>query len=164
MPLAVRGEGMANQTNEVTIHGTVTSGVGAAGGFTELPWAQRQFETKLGFRPFPGTFNVRLKPADEEIWRVLRAQPGIEITPEPGACLSYCYPVLVNGRIRGAVLRPEVHQYPADIVEILADTHLRSTLGLAEGDEVELLVCAAMEGPEAEIPFSPTLPRLGGGS
>ena len=123
----------------LSLHGTVTSGVGAAIGFTELPWARKQFETKLGFSPFPGTFNVRLQAEDETAWNRLRSRLGIEITPELGACLSFCYPVVVNGRIRGAVVRPEVPSYPAGIVEILAHVHLRSTLGVADGDSVELM-------------------------
>ncbi|HEY3115172.1 MAG TPA: DUF120 domain-containing protein [Chloroflexota bacterium] len=130
---------MTNATNEVTIHGAVTSGVGAAVGFTELPWARTQFETKLGLRPVPGTFNVRLQPGDEAIWNRIRAKPGIEITPEPGACLSYCYPVRVNGSLPGAVIHPEVPGYPNDIVEVLSDIHLRSALEVGDGDTVELV-------------------------
>ena len=117
----------------------MVTGVGAAAEFTELPWAHEQFKEKLGFPPFPGTFNVRLTPSDVATWSRIRAQAGVEITPEAGACVSYCYPVLVNGSVHGAVLSPEVPNYPADVVEILAETHLRSILGVADGDAVDLV-------------------------
>ncbi len=138
--------------DEVTLHGVVMSGVGAAARFTELPWARGQFETKLGFRPFPGTFNIRLQPSDEAAWSQLRARPGIEITPEPGACLSFCYPLLVNGRISGAALRPEVAGYPQDIVEILAAIHLRSALGLVDGNAVELCFTTSLDSDGSSLP------------
>lgn len=132
---------------ELVLHGNAVTGAGVAASFTELPWAQRQFQTKLGLRPYPGTFNLKVDPADEAAWRRLRAEPGIQILPdEAGACLSRCYPVLVNDRIRGAIILPEVAGYPPDVIEIIAEGHLRSTLGLADADPVALRVTAAGEG------------------
>jgi riboflavin kinase len=45
--------------------------------------------------------------------------------------------VKVEG-IEGAMVRPEMSSYPRDLVEVIAPISLKSSLGLADGDEVTL--------------------------
>src|SRR6185503_4593139 len=126
---------------EVTLHGVVASGVGQAAGFTELPWAARQFEEKLGFRPWPGTFNLRLvDEADRELWRRVASQPGIPIEPEAEACAAWCHTAVIGEAIAAAVILPCVMGYPSDQVELLAPEHVRSKLALKDGDRVRVRI------------------------
>jgi riboflavin kinase, archaea type len=127
---------------ELALRGVVTSGLGKAAGFTEIDWVREQFAQKLPFAAWPGTLNVRLLD-DESLaqWRMLSAQPGIEIEP-PGrsACVARCYEVLVAETVPGAIILPHVADYPSDQIEVLAATNLRRELGLADGDPVTLRV------------------------
>jgi CTP-dependent riboflavin kinase len=45
-------------------------------------------------------------------------------------------PVLVAGRYRGVAFQADEPGYPADLVELLCEVHLRDTLGLHDGDPI----------------------------
>ena len=51
--------------------------------------------------------------------------------------------VLIEGKIRGAIVVPEVTRYGEDVVELLAPVYLRRALKLRDGDQVtvEILDC-----------------------
>lgn len=136
---------LSADSQEVILIGVAASGLGRASQFTHLPWASEQFARKLKLRPIPGTFNVRL--ADDEIrsrWESLKREAGIEIDPpDVGSCVARCYPVLVNDRIRGAIILPHVPGYPEDQVEVLAEQSVRAALSLKDGDGVTLRVRVA---------------------
>jgi riboflavin kinase len=89
--------------------------------------------------PYPGTLNLRLTAAFAlTSWQRIRTTwPGRRLrSPDPAFCDATCFPVLVNGKARGAVVLPHVEGYPADVLEILAAERLRDALGLVDGDEV----------------------------
>lgn len=123
------------------IEGTLVSGLGEGAQFTQLPWAAREFREKLGFAPYPGTLNLTLSG---EAWADARSRlqraAGIAIVPPSGYCAAKCFAVTVNERIEGAVVLPEVGNYPSDKCEILAAVGLRQALDLRDGDRVRLWV------------------------
>lgn len=125
----------------IVLRGRAVSGAGVGARFTQLDWVQRQFEQKLGLIAWPGTFNVHVDSADQELWSRVRAEPGIEIEPgEPGACVGRCYRVVINERLQAAIVLPEVPGYPDDRIEIIAPERVRTSLGLRDGDPVVLRV------------------------
>lgn len=77
-----------------------------------------------------------------QIFNNLKATAGIEITPEePSFCSAMCYPVLINGRLRGAIVFPLVQNYPENKMELIARDRIKETLQVMDGDfiEVEIL-------------------------
>lgn len=128
-----------------TLHlqGEVCAGQGEGAGFVQLPWVRREFAAKLGFEPYPGTFNLRMAGADWESARERIAhEPGIPITPEPGFCPARCFRVVLDGRVTGAAVLPDVRGYPADKLEIVSAVPVRRTLGVADGDRIAVhMVC-----------------------
>jgi 2-phosphoglycolate phosphatase len=122
--------------------GRVVSGLGQGASFTQLEWARIQFVRKLGIDPFPGTLNLILDaPADLRVWSEIKATTGILIAAtEAGSCDARCYPVRIEDRIPGAIVLPEVHDYRADRVEVIASLSLRETLTIADGDRLEIRV------------------------
>lgn len=44
------------------------------------------------------------------------------------------------GKIHGAVVMPQVPNYPDDLVEVLAPVNLREALRLKDGDAVEVAI------------------------
>jgi riboflavin kinase len=133
--------------SSVVLRGRAVSGAGVGARFTQLDWVQRQFQQKLGLLAWPGTFNVHVNGADQELWRRVRAEPGIEIEPEePGACVGRCYPVVINERLQAAIVLPEVPGYPEDRIEIIAPERVRTSLDLRDGDPVVLRVLLTGSG------------------
>lgn len=125
--------------NPLAFSGRLQSGLGEGAGFVALDWVDRQFHERLGFRPYPGTLNLAMQG---EQWtrtrELLRSAPGIPIDPPPGFCAAKCFRVRIAGRIDGAIVLPEVDDYPADKLEIVAALGVRAELGLADGDLVTL--------------------------
>lgn len=97
----------------------------------------------MAIEVYPGTLNLEItEPKDLKAFEQLKMQKGIEITPEqPSFCSAMCYPVLVAGKIKGAIVFPLIADYPKNKMEIIAPVHMRKTLSLDAGDliEVELL-------------------------
>lgn len=122
----------------ILVKGRVFSGLGKGSEFLKLPWVRRQIEEKLGFKPYPGTLNIKI---DEH--SPLRDNPEwadwIEITPEPGYCHGKCIKCYIN-EIECAIVMPEIAGYPADVLEVIAPINLREKLGLRDGDLLTVVV------------------------
>ncbi len=131
------------EAETLVLVGEACSGLGEGASFTALEWVRREFLSKLGFEPYPGTFNLRMGGADwEAAKRIMARGTGIAITPEPGFCAAKCFHVVVGGCITGAVVFPEVAGYPADKFEVISAVPVRQALGVADGDRVAVsLLC-----------------------
>lgn len=129
------------EAETLLLEGVACSGLGEGAAFTALGWVRREFLARLGFEPYPGTFNLRMSGAAwEAAKRVMAREPGIAIMPEPGFCAAKCFHVVVAGRITGAVVFPEVAGYPADKFEVISAVPVRQALGVADGDAVAVSV------------------------
>ena len=128
--------------------GVIFSDLGLAATFMSLDWVQLALKQSLGFAPFPATLNVRPKAAaDAEIWRRMKSESaGMPLaSSEGGFCGARLYPVEIVGaagegakRIVGAVLVPEVNDYPSDKIEIVAPVRLKDHLDVRDGDSITL--------------------------
>jgi len=114
----------------------VFSGVGEGAFYVSI--YSRRFLEKLGFRPYPGTLNVRLSGRAEELNGCLsRIKPILIDPPEiPGARLGrvHVYPAEIEGfNDTVYIVRPLITVYKGDVVEFIAKVSLRETLNLRDG-------------------------------
>jgi len=130
----------AGSNNRVKIRGKIVEGLREAGNFTQIPWVKKQFISKLSIDPYPGTLNLEV--VDHESLRKfkeLKATKGKEIVPEdPSFCSAQCYPVLIGGRIKGAIVFPLVEGYPENKMELIAREHIKKALSVKAGDDLEV--------------------------
>lgn len=64
---------------------------------------------------------------------------GKEITPEdPSFCSAQCYPVLIGGQLKGAIVIPLVRDYPENKMELIASEKIKDALSLNTGDLLEV--------------------------
>jgi riboflavin kinase len=123
------------------LQGTLCSGLGEGASFTQLDWVAHAFREKLGFVPHPGTVNLNLTG---DAWSKARARlrqtAGIAIIPPPGFCAAKCFAVLLNERVEGFAVLPEVPDYPANKLEIVAPVFVRRELNLRDSDCVNLWI------------------------
>lgn len=125
----------------IKLRGTVTSGVGESRFFTEIPWVKKQLIDKLGIKPYPGTFNITVLDEHREKLNTVRQSQGIEIIPEDVSfCTANSFPVLVNGKIKGAAIVPLVSNYPQAQLEVISAENIKQSLSLKDGDPVEVEV------------------------
>lgn len=113
-----------------------------------LDWVQASLKQCLGYSPFPATLNVRPRTnEDAQVWR--HAQNGIRALPLPpvdgGFCSARIYRIEIlppahpeTNKVEGAVLLPDVKDYPMDKIEIVAPMRLKDHLGLSDGDPLTL--------------------------
>jgi riboflavin kinase len=103
---------------------------------------QEQFTEKLGFEPYDGTLNVRVTPSDQSKLDSLRRGGGIVIKGFEKNGRTFgdvrCYPARIQN-IDCAIAIPSRSHYN-DVMEIVCRYHLRRTLGLKDGDMVEVRV------------------------
>jgi riboflavin kinase len=125
-------------THEIVLKGKVFSGDKRGRLFVDLPWVKNQINEKLGFNPYIGTLNLQL-PNKTSLNR-LRETDGIIIMPEKGYFEGKCFKALVKEKVEGAVVLPDVPDYPPDLLEVLAPVNLRKTFGLKDGMEVKVSV------------------------
>jgi len=122
----------------IVIKGRITEGLKESGFFTHVPWAREQFITKLGIDPYPGTLNLDIIDAEDlEKLKEIRKRKGIEIIPaEPDFCSAKCFHVSICGKIEGALIIPQVPDYPESKLEIISSERIRDALSLEFGDLV----------------------------
>ena len=133
--------GTGDTNKVVTLRGVVTRGIGESAFFTEIPWVKKQFAAKLSINPYPGTFNITVMAEDLEKLGRLKEARGIEISPEDANfCAASGFPVLINRRIKGAVIIPRVADYPEAKLEMISAEHIKDSLSLQDGDQVEVEV------------------------
>lgn len=103
---------------------------------------KRQFIEKLCIDPYPGTLNLEIAdPESIRTFKELKSQKGIEIIPEdPSFCSAKCYPVLIDGQIKGAIVFPLVKDYPENKMELIAPQNIKKTLSLKTGDDLKVII------------------------
>jgi len=124
--------------HRLSFKGRVTTGLGEGQYYISLDGYRKQFMEKLGFEPYPGTLNLKLKEPFHQ-----PEASAISIVGFKDASRTFgggkCYPVTIDG-IKGAIIRPDRSSYPLNLMEIIAPVNLRKTLGLKDGDEVEVIL------------------------
>jgi riboflavin kinase len=126
------------------IKGRIVEGLGEGRHFTRISWVREQCMSKLAIDPFPGTLNLEISdPADLESFEQLKQGEGVVIHPEdPSFCSGKCFPVLIGGRLKGAIVLPVVEGYPKNKMELITALDAKEALSVQTGDmlEVEILM------------------------
>jgi len=130
------------KTDHLRIHGEVVSGMGEGGYYICQDGYMDQFEKKLGFTPFQGTFNVRIYPEEIGKLDIIRNTSGVIIDGFTSEGRSFGNVIAYKAKIHHiecAIVVPERSHY-VDILEIIAPCSVRRTLSMSDGDRVDLKV------------------------
>jgi len=130
--------------SEMILTGRVFTGLGEGAYYIQIPFYMRQFEEKLGFKPYPGTLNLKLIRRDDVLRRALVERAArIEIERFSDGRRSYGGARCIKARVGeedAAIIFIERTHYPRDVIEILSPVCLRERLGLKDGDIVSVRV------------------------
>lgn len=128
--------------------GVVFSDLGRAGAFLGVDWVREAIRERIGFDPYPGTLNLRAHGDDLSRWDEVRRNGAKSVlpSPDPGFCDAFLYAGSLDGwassagpHERVAVVVPEVRDYPADKLEIIAAVSLKQTRSVRDGDELTVV-------------------------
>lgn len=137
--------GFEEERNVFFLSGTVFTGFGEGAYYVTKSGYSGQFEEKLGFRPYPGTLNLRLRSIEDiRARKDLELLPGIVVKGFVNGERTYgdvkCFRVKINEKMDGALLLIHRTHYGQDVVEVIAGESVRKRLGLRDGDPVQLKV------------------------
>lgn len=125
--------------NELTFQGAVRTGLGEGAYYMGLPTYQEQFRKKLNMKPYPGTLNLKIDPA--EFQQFIEEKRLIPIegfkTKERSFGGIDAYRVTVNGA-DSALIIPKRTSHDSTMVEIISETYFRSAFKLKDGDRVTI--------------------------
>lgn len=137
--------GFEEKLNVVYINGVVFSGFGEGAYYITKSGYKDQFLEKLGYQPYPGTLNIKLRTvADLNARSSLDQMPGQIIEGFKNGERTYgdvkFFRVLINEKVKGALLMIHRTHYGQDVLEIVAEESLRKKLSLKDGDLVQLKI------------------------
>jgi riboflavin kinase len=133
------------RTPYLTICGRLFTGLNEGAYYISKAGYRHNLIEKLGFKPYPGTFNLRIsKPIDLQARKELEMTHGITIDGFRNGYRTYgslkCYPALINDKIKGAVIFIQRTHYDSAVVEVIAPVYLRDALKVKDHDLVCLKV------------------------
>ena len=124
------------------IKGVVSSGFGEGRYYITQKGYTKQFIKKLNFEPYEGTLNLKLSSKELRSLELLKNLGGIKIEGFDNEGRTFgavkSFQATINN-VDCAVVLPKRSHYK-DVIEVISKVHLRRTLSLKEGDEVELCV------------------------
>jgi riboflavin kinase, archaea type len=138
--LKVHLEGTGSEV--FVFEGMVVSGLFEGAYYISRDGYRNQIREKLGFDPFPGTLNVKVKPEDFEKRRRLEKHPSVMLEGFKdgersfGACRVY--PLLLNDEIRGALIVADRTIHDLSTMEIVSPIYLRRHFGVSDGDTIKV--------------------------
>ncbi len=132
-----------NSSNSVT--GKVFSGLGEGAYYISLPGYKKQFISKLGFEPYPGTLNLELASnLHQQFITKLSEFKGIIIEGFTDKKRTYgnvvCYPSIINSNIQVSIIIIERTHHGSSVIELISPIYLRKKLKIKDGDDVTVKI------------------------
>ncbi|MFX1323385.1 MAG: DUF120 domain-containing protein [Promethearchaeota archaeon] len=142
---------LKNILENILIVGEVTEGMGEGGYYVRIPGYLKQFEKKLGYKPYFGTLNLQFSDLnkillDENLEN--RIPIRIDGFEDKEAGRTYgsvdCYNCKISrlenqeNKIKAAILRIKRTHHKKNIIELLAKEYLREVLNLKDGDRLRI--------------------------
>jgi len=129
---------------ETEFQGTLFSGMGEGAYYVTQSGYRDQFVSKLGFEPYPGTLNLRVRKEDQEEVRLLEVSPFTLIEGFTNGNRSFgpakCFRGTIAEKVDGALIVPVRTHYSGDVVELISKEFLRKMLRLKDGDMVKVRI------------------------
>ena len=125
--------------------GTIISGMGEGAYYMSMKGYTKQFKAKLGYIPFPGTLNVKLKDkVYTEAKRSLDTHDGIMINGFSDGKRTYgwvkCYPAKINNSIDSALITLERTHYDDSVIELISHTNIKKAAKLSTGSQISVRI------------------------
>jgi riboflavin kinase len=133
-----------NEKEVLNFEGTVFSGMFQGAYYLSQGDYIEQIQEKLGFKPYLGTLNIRIREGDFEQRQRLERMPSIRLQGFRGENREFgggrCYPLIVNNEVEGALLVADRTSYDISVMEIIAPVNLREKFSLKDGNTVNVTI------------------------
>ncbi len=136
---------LTSSPSHVLLKGTLVSGLGEGAYYMSLEGYSKQFKTKIGYIPFPGTFNVKLgKKEYTETISQFEEMEGIHIDGYSDGKRTYgwvkCFKAKLNSTFDCLLIRLERSHHDTSIIELISKNSLRKTAKLSDNSKVTITI------------------------
>ena len=141
----ILGSSLGSSDSYLELNGVVISGLGEGAYYMSLNGYTKQFKTKIGYIPFPGTLNVKLNQLQAtQIIQQLNDLDNVVIDPFSDGKRTYgwvkCFHVTLNNSIKCELIRLERTHHDNSIIELISKNNLRKTARLQTGSKVTVRI------------------------
>ena len=129
----------------VKLEGILVSGMGEGAYYMGLRGYTKQFKSKIGYVPFPGTLNVKLEQkTHQEIIKQFETLNGVKIQSFSDGKRTYgwvkCFKAKLNNSIGCELIMLERTHHDDSIIELISDVCLRDAGKLKDGSKVSIKI------------------------
>ncbi len=124
-------------SKEISIKGTIVRGLGEGAYFMSMQHYQKEIKSKLGFKAYPGTLNIKVTKRQTDSLKKLNP---IKIEEFKSGNKTFgginCYMAKIKN-INGSIIVPDLTKHK-NIIEFIAPVHLKSELKIKDGDKIKV--------------------------
>ncbi len=136
---------LTSSPSYVLLKGNLVSGLGEGAYYMSLEGYSKQFKTKIGYVPFPGTFNVKLgKKEYTEAISQFEEMEGIHIDGYSDGKRTYgwvkCFKAKLNSTIDCQLIRLERSHHDTSTIELISKSNLRKAAKLSDDSKVTITI------------------------
>ena len=128
-----------------SVEGTIVSGLNEATEFMKKEVYKKQYLEKLGFMPYMGTLNIKLKnniipDIENELAPYLKKINGDDELGDVFFLNAVLYTKNNENIKKGAILFPTKTIYKTDTLEFITEEKLKDTINLVDGSHVSIKI------------------------
>ena len=131
--------------SHLELNGKIVSGMGEGKYYMSLKGYTKQFKTKLGYIPFPGTLNVKLN--DEKYIQAisdLSQHAGIKIDSFSDGKRTFgwvkCFSGRINNKIECELIILERTHHDKSIIEFISKNYIRKSLKVRDNSSISIKI------------------------
>tara|TARA_B110000014_G_scaffold225220_1_gene183853 strand:+ start:22 stop:714 length:693 start_codon:yes stop_codon:yes gene_type:complete len=136
---------ISKSSDSLSITGTIISGMGEGAYYMSMKGYTKQFKSKLGYIPYPGTLNVHIK---EKIFSEAISQlsnyEGVKINSFSDGKRTFgwvkCFKAKINNKIDCELILLERTHHDTTIVEFIAKNSIRKSLKIGNKSNVKIKI------------------------
>ena len=142
---AILQKSLDSSPSFVELKGTLVSGMGEGAYYMGLKGYTKQFKSKIGYVPFPGTLNVRLdKKIHQEAIKQFETLEGVKIKNFSDGKRTYgwvkCFSAKLNNSINCELIILERTHHDDSIIELISKVCIRKSGKFKDGSKVTIKI------------------------
>ena len=131
--------------SSIELKGTLVSGMGEGAYYMGLKGYTKQFKSKIGYIPFPGTLNIKLdQKIHQEAIKQLGTLEEVKIESFSDGKRTYgwvkCFPAKLNNSVDCELIILERTHHDDSIIELISKICVRENTKLKEGSKVSIKI------------------------
>lgn len=143
--LSILKKSLDSSPSYVDLQGTLVSGMGEGAYYMGLKGYTKQFKSKIGYIPFPGTLNVRLdKKIHQEAIKQFETLNGVKIQSFSDGKRTYgwvkCFQAKINNSINCELIILERTHHDESIIELISKVCIRKSAKLKDGSKISIRI------------------------